>query len=82
MNVYLAGYIKADLDARTSGGRISTELNLTIEGELRDDHLKAKISGGGPELVLRTSGGDITLRRLEFCNIQVPASEGVIHSNS
>ena len=64
VNVYLAGYIKADLDAKTSGGRISTEFPVTIEGELRDDQLRAKINGGGPELFLRTSGGDITLRKL------------------
>jgi DUF4097 and DUF4098 domain-containing protein YvlB len=64
VNVYLAEDIKADLDAKTSGGRISTEFPVTIEGELRKDRLRARINGGGPELYLRTSGGNITLRKL------------------
>jgi DUF4097 and DUF4098 domain-containing protein YvlB len=64
VNVYLAEDIKADLDAKTSGGRISTEIPVTIEGELRKDRLRARINGGGPELYLRTSGGNITLRKL------------------
>ena len=64
VNVYLAADIQADLDAKTSGGRISTEFPITVEGELRQDRVRAKINGGGPELFLRTSGGNITLRKL------------------
>jgi hypothetical protein len=64
VNVYLAADIQADLDAKTSGGRISTEFPITVEGALRKDRVRAKINGGGPELFLRTSGGNITLRKL------------------
>ncbi len=64
VNVYLAEDIKADVNARTSGGRVSAELPVTIQGEFKKDELRAKINGGGPELFLRTSGGNINLRKL------------------
>jgi len=51
------------VDARTSGGRVSTELPVTLTGEL-GSHLKADVNGGGPELFLRTSGGHIKLYKL------------------
>ena len=50
-----------DLDASTSGGDVdATGLTITIEkGGSGRSRLAGKVNGGGPELKLRSSGGDI-----------------------
>jgi hypothetical protein len=54
----------ADLDARTSGGRIEIDRSIQLEGGRRDRRrISARLNGGGAPLVLRTSGGSITLRQ-------------------
>ena len=62
--VHLAEKVAVDLDASTSGGRVTTELPVTVQGELKRTALKSKVNGGGPALVLRTSGGNVHIRRL------------------
>jgi hypothetical protein len=54
-----------DVDAHSSGGRITTELPLatTVKGEQRAGVWQGKLNGGGPTLVLRSSSGDIRLKR-------------------
>jgi DUF4097 and DUF4098 domain-containing protein YvlB len=47
------------LDAKTSGGRVQVESEITIKGTMERDHIAGKINGGGPHLELRTSGGNI-----------------------
>jgi hypothetical protein len=51
------------LDASTSGGRVSVDFPLKGTGEVRRNEVRAAINGGGPELRLRTSGGNISVRR-------------------
>lgn len=50
-----------DLDASTSGGKVDAGgLTITLEsGGSGKSRLKGKVNGGGPELKLRTSGGDV-----------------------
>lgn len=62
--VYLADNIAVDVDAETSGGYIKTELPITVQGKVGRTKLQGKMNGGGPELFLRTSGGNIHLRSL------------------
>lgn len=62
--VSVAGNIAVDLDARTSGGDVETEIPITILGKKSDSSLEGKINGGGPKLVLRSSGGGIQLKRM------------------
>lgn len=57
----MAEGISANLDAKTSGGRVTTEFPVTVQGELKKNEIRAKINGGGPNLYLRTSGGNIKL---------------------
>jgi DUF4097 and DUF4098 domain-containing protein YvlB len=61
----LSGTLAFDLDARTSGGAVNTEIPVltTVVGENKKSGLKGKINGGGKELVLKTSAGDITIRK-------------------
>jgi len=46
------------------GGRVTTELPVTVQVELSTTTLQAKINAGGPKLMLRTSGGDIRVGKL------------------
>ena len=54
-----------NLDARTSAGRVSSELPVVavVSGEAKRGELNGKINGGGPLLKLRTSAGSIDLRK-------------------
>jgi DUF4097 and DUF4098 domain-containing protein YvlB len=50
-----------DLDAKASGGKIASDLPLTIT-EKSAGVLEGKVNGGGSPLILRSSSGDIRLR--------------------
>jgi DUF4097 and DUF4098 domain-containing protein YvlB len=62
--VLLAEMIDLDVDAQTSGGRVTTEFPVTVQGELSTTVLQARMNAGGPKLVLRTSGGDIRVGKM------------------
>ncbi len=55
----------ANLDLRTSDGRISSTLPLTIEeiNSRSDRAIRGKLDGGGAPLSIRTSDGSIQLSR-------------------
>lgn len=55
--------LKADVDAATSGGRVSTDFPVTVTGTIDPHRLSAGINGGGPRMILRTSGGSIRLEK-------------------
>ncbi|HOT98371.1 MAG TPA: DUF4097 family beta strand repeat-containing protein [bacterium] len=63
VNVSLAPGIKVDLNASTSGGRVRSEVDVLVKGEFGHTALRGQINGGGPELYLRTSGGNITISK-------------------
>lgn len=63
ITVYLAPDIKLSVDAKTSGGRVYTDFPVSIQGEINPHALRVDINGGGPELYLRTSGGNIALKK-------------------
>jgi len=60
----VAGNVAIDVDAHTSGGDIETDVPVTLLGKQSDSTLNGKLNGGGPRVVLRSSGGDIRLRKL------------------
>jgi hypothetical protein len=51
-----------NLEASTSGGRVQIEPDLEIKGSIGRSHISAMINGGGPELRLHTSGGNVRVR--------------------
>ena len=53
--------IEIDISASTSGGKVSTEFN--VDGRIKKRSIKGKINGGGPELILRTSGGSVRVNQ-------------------
>ena len=62
INVTLDGNVSMTIDAETSGGRIKSDLPLTVNGRFGQSRLEGELNGGGPELVLRTSGGSINIK--------------------
>lgn len=62
VTVRLAPDVAVDLDARSSGGRVSADIPVTVQGTMDKRRLQGTVNGGGPALVLRTSGGGISIR--------------------
>lgn len=65
ITVTLIPDIAIDVDAETSGGRVSTEFAVAsvVQGKVPRNRLKGSINGGGPLLKLHTSGGNIHLQK-------------------
>jgi hypothetical protein len=57
--VFLAETIGVEVDAKTSGGRVTTELPVMVQRKFSKTDRQAKINEGGPKLMLRMSGGSI-----------------------
>ncbi|HKQ74262.1 MAG TPA: DUF4097 family beta strand repeat-containing protein [Blastocatellia bacterium] len=55
--------LSLNINAESSGG-VTTDLPLTVQGELRNGRLRGSLNEGGPLLILQTSGGSIHLRKL------------------
>lgn len=53
-----------DLDASTSGGSVSSDLPVQTEGKPTRTHLKGPVNGGGKPVVLRTSGGNVHVKKI------------------
>jgi hypothetical protein len=64
VTVSLAPAVAVDLDAHTSGGGIDSDVPVTVLGEQSESTLVGKINGGGPKLVVRTSGGGIRVKKM------------------
>ena len=56
----LADGIGVDIDAQSSGGRVSSELELADRDQSRT-RLTGKAGGGGPRVTLRSSGGGVSI---------------------
>jgi DUF4097 and DUF4098 domain-containing protein YvlB len=64
ITVAIAPNVAVEVDAHTSGGDVTTDVPITIQGRQEESSIAGKINGGGPRLVLRSSGGDIRIRKL------------------
>jgi DUF4097 and DUF4098 domain-containing protein YvlB len=65
VTVYLPASFAGDVDARTSDGKIDSELALPIAGRMDPRHIHATLgSNGGARLDIDTSDGDIHLKKL------------------
>ena len=62
ITVHLAPEIAVDLTARTSGGRVHSEFD--VNGKTSKRSIRGTINGGGPELVLKTSGGSVRVKEM------------------
>ena len=50
-----------DIDAHTSGGRVTVDLPITVRGSMQRNTVRGSLNGGGPLLKLRSSGGPVRL---------------------
>jgi hypothetical protein len=64
IEIKMASNVAVDVDAQTSGGSVSTEFPMTVQGEMKRNHLQSKLNGGGPKVKLGTSGGSIRIKKL------------------
>ena len=62
IEVVLSSSTAVDIDAETSGA-ISGDIPIQVQGLLTEDKLKGTLNGGGPLLKLRTSLGEIHLKK-------------------
>ncbi len=63
VTVNLASNISFRVDAKASGGRVRSDLAVNARSSSKTT-LRGDLNGGGPDLVLRTSGGGIQIGRL------------------
>jgi hypothetical protein len=66
IEAFLPPQIQVDLKASTSGGRVSSD--FLVNGEISKQKIKGKINGGGPKLILHTSGGSVKIRKSNNIN--------------
>jgi hypothetical protein len=64
VTVKVVGGSAFNLDASTSGGGVTCDLPVTVTGKQERNRLKGPVNGGGPNVVLRTSGGGIQVKNL------------------
>jgi DUF4097 and DUF4098 domain-containing protein YvlB len=64
IEVKMASNIAVDLDAQTSGGSVSTDFPVTVQGAMKKNELHSKVNGGGPKVTLGTSGGSIHIKKM------------------
>lgn len=64
VTAYLRDDLQANLSASTSGGRVTSDFpDTSAENSAGRGKLEQALNGGGPELVLRTSGGSVRILR-------------------
>ena len=64
VTVKVPGNAVFDLDAKTFGGGVRCDLPVTVQGKIEHGQLKGAVNGGGPAVVLRSSGGPIHVKKL------------------
>jgi len=62
VTAYLEASIAVDLSASTSGGRVHSQFD--INGSVSKKRIDGEVNGGGPRLVLKTSGGSVNIKKL------------------
>jgi carbon monoxide dehydrogenase subunit G len=62
ITAYLTKDVAVDLIAQTNGGRVSSE--FSVDGKKTKQSIRGTINGGGPEMVLKTSGGNVRIKEM------------------
>ena len=62
VTVYLDPDLSFEIDARAGGGGVRSDLPVTARGRQSKHTLQGTLNGGGPKLLLRTSGGSVRIR--------------------
>ena len=59
VTVFIDKDIGLYLDAKSSSGRVDCDFDILMKGPTEKNWLRGELNGGGPDLYLRTSGGNI-----------------------
>jgi hypothetical protein len=73
INVSLPPGAQLNIDATSLGGSVQSEWPMTIGGKVRDGTLKGQINGGGPNLTMHSTSGDIRLKRSSASQVRADA---------
>jgi hypothetical protein len=65
IHAQLSRDLNLNVAARTSGGGVRTNLPITVQGEVGRNRLEGKMNQGGPQLLLHTSGGSISINEAQ-----------------
>jgi DUF4097 and DUF4098 domain-containing protein YvlB len=65
IHVFLPENTKAYLDCSTSGGGVNLNVPGGFSGNIEDEDIRGSLNGGGKEIRLRTSGGNIKISSKE-----------------
>jgi hypothetical protein len=63
VTVYAPASLSADLEMSTVNGALSSDFPLTMTGSFRRNSIKASLGQGGRALIVRTTNGDVALKR-------------------
>ena len=63
ISLKLPGDVHVNLDASTSGGRVSTDFAVPYDDNRHHTELRTALNGGGPLVYVHTSGGGISIKR-------------------
>ena len=63
VTVYAPPSLSADLEMSTTNGGVSTEFPLTVSGRFMQRSVRGTLGQGGRSIVVRTTNGDIALKR-------------------
>jgi len=63
ISLFVPSDIGVEVDIRTTSGRISTDLAITVEGTMGRNELQGTIGGGGIFIKLKATSGDVSLRK-------------------
>jgi DUF4097 and DUF4098 domain-containing protein YvlB len=63
VNVALPPDLPANIDASSSDGHISSDIPITMEGDMSKSKVHGKMNGGGPTLTIHTGDGSIHLKQ-------------------
>lgn len=64
VRLYLPAAVKADLSAETTNGRVSVSFPVSGKEVMTTKSVRGTMNGGGAEISLSTTNGDISVRRL------------------
>jgi hypothetical protein len=62
ITAYLIPDVQLNISASTSGGRVKSDFE--IAGKVKKMSVRGSINGGGPKLILKTSGGSIKIKEI------------------
>ena len=64
ISLFVPSDVGADVDIRTTSGRITTDVAITVEGTMGRNELRGTIGDGGIFIKLRATSGDVALRKI------------------